>query len=373
MSLFGLGKPKSSVGLEIGSSTFRVALINSTPTGPFLANCGFVKVPRGAVAGGEIVDTEVVSYTLTELWRKVGLREKKVVIGVGNQKVVIRVVEMPYMEKSELKSALQFQAQDFIPIPIEDVILDYEIIDEYTVESGEKMFQILLVAAERNMIQTVVNAVEAAGLQPEAIDVSAFAIARAILPPKPPSVAEEPQRMEAVALLNIGAGITSVVIAENNVVKFARVLALAGDDFTQAIMDSFGITFEEAEDLKVRIGLSPLVGDRFIDIPSELLDRAEAVQDILEREATRFIGEVKRSFDYFMAQSPLEVKKLIVTGGSAKLKNFLAYLEKALGIEVAYGRPLDQFQISPKLSLEALKEDELSLAICLGLGLRGVE
>ncbi len=373
MSLFGLGKPKSSIGLEIGSSSFRVAVVNSTPSGPFLANCGFVKVPRGAVVGGEIVDAEVVTYTLTELWRKLGLRDKKVVVGVGNQKVVIRVVEMPYMEKSELKSALQFQAQDFIPIPIEDVILDYEIIDEYTVESGEKMFQILLVAAERNMIQTVVSAVEAAGLQPETIDVSAFAIARAILPPVTPSLAEEPHKVEATALLNIGAGITSVVVAENNVVKFARVIALAGDDLTQAIMDSFGITFEEAEDLKVRIGLSPLVGDRFIDIPSELLDRAEAVQDILEREATRFIGEVKRSFDYYLAQSPVEIKKLIVTGGSAKLKNLLAYLEKALQIEVGYGHPLEQFQVSPKLSLEALKEDELSLAICLGLGLRGVE
>ncbi len=373
MIFFGLGKPKFSVGLEIGSSSFRVAAVQPTPSGPFLANCGFIKVPRGAVAGGEIVDTEVVSYTLSELWRKVGLKEKRVVVGVGNQKVVIRVVEMPYMEKSELKSALQFQAQDFIPIPIEEVILDYEIIDEYTVESGEKMFQVLLVAAERNMIQKVVEAVEAAGLQPEAIDVSAFAIARAILPRRLPAVTEEPRPIEAVALLNVGAGITSVVIAENNVVKFARVIGLAGDDFTQAIMDSLGITFEEAEDLKIRIGLSPLVGDRFIDIPSELLDRAEVVQDILEREVTRFIGEVKRSFDYFMAQSPLEIKKLIVTGGSAKLKNFLAYLEKALGIEVTYGHPLEQFQISPQLSLEALKEDELSLAICLGLGLRGIE
>jgi type IV pilus assembly protein PilM len=367
------GSSKSGVGLEIGSSSFRVAELQGSSQSPTLTNCGFVKVPRGAVVGGEIVDTEVVSYTLSELWRKVGLREKKVIIGIGNQKVVIRVIELPYMEKQELKSALQFQAQDYIPIPIEEVILDYEVIDEFTRESGERMLQVLLVAAQREMIQNVVQAAEGAGLKPEVIDVSAFAISRVLLPPQPePSLAEEPKVPETVALVNVGAGISSVVIVEGRVVRFARVIALAGDDWTEAIADSFGITFEEAEELKVKIGLPPLVGDRFMNLPSELLDKAEMVQDVLEREVTRFIGEVKRSFDYYLAQSPVEIKRVLVTGGAAKLKHFVSYLEKALEVEVSYGKPLERVQLSPRLSREALEEDELSLAIPIGLALRGL-
>ena len=371
---FSFGSSKSGVGLEIGSSSFRVAELQGSTNSPILTNCGFVKVPRGAVVSGEIVDTEVVSYTLSELWRKVGLKEKRVVVGVGNQKVVIRVIELPYMEKQELKSALQFQAQDYIPIPIEEVILDYEIIDEFTRESGERMLQILLVAAQREMIQNIVQAVEGAGLKPEVIDVSAFAISRVLTPPPPPpSLAEEPTPPENIALVNVGAGISSVVIVENGVVKFARVIALAGDDWTEAIADSLGVTFEEAEELKIKIGLPPLVGDRFTGLPSELLDRAETVQDVLEREVTRFIGEIKRSFDYYLAQSPVEIKKVVLTGGAAKLKHFVSYLEKALEIEVSYGRALERVQISPRLSREALEEDELSLAIPIGLAMRGLK
>ncbi len=374
MGLFSFGKPGTAIGLEIGSSSFRVAQLRAAGELPMLVNCGLVRVPRGAVVGGEIVDTEVVSYTLSELWRKVGLRDKRVIVGVGNQKVVIRVIDFPYMEKQELKSALQFQAQDYIPIPVEEVILDYEVIGDYTTESGERMLQVILVAAQREMIQNVISAVEGAGLKPEVIDVTAFAIARSLLHElKPPSLTEEPRPAETTALINVGAGITSVVIAEESLVKFARVVPLAGDDWTQAVADSLGITFEEGEDLKVRIGLPPLVGDRFMDIPSELLDRAEVVQDVLEREVTRFIGEVKRSFDYYLAQAPVEMKRVIVNGGSAKLKNFVPYLEKALEVEVVFGHPLEKVQLSPRLSREALEEDELSLAISLGLALRGIE
>lgn len=374
MGLFSFGKPNTAIGLEIGSSSFRVAQLRAAGELPLLTNCGLVRVPRGAVVGGEIVDTEVVSYTLSELWRKVGLRDKRVIVGVGNQKVVIRVIDFPYMEKQELKNALQFQAQDYIPIPVEEVILDYEVIGDYTTESGERMLQVILVAAQREMIQNVINAVEGAGLKPEVIDVTAFAIARSLLhEKKPPSLAEEPRPAETTALINVGAGITSVVIAEEDLVKFARVVTLAGDDWTQAVADSLGVTFEEGEDLKVRIGLPPLVGDRFMDIPSELLDRAEVVQDVLEREVTRFIGEVKRSFDYYLAQTPVELKRVIVNGGSAKLKNFLPYLEKALEVEVVFGHPLEKVQLSPRLSREALEEDELSLAISIGLALRGIE
>lgn len=374
MGLFSFGKPNTAIGLEIGSSSFRVAQLRAAGELPLLINCGLIKVPRGAVVGGEIVDTEVVSYTLSELWRKVGLRDKRVIVGVGNQKVVIRVIDFPYMEKQELKNALQFQAQDYIPIPVEEVILDYEIIGDYTTESGERMLQVILVAAQREMIQNVISAVEGAGLKPEVIDVTAFAIARSLLHElKLPSLTEEPRPAETTALINVGAGITSVVIAEESLVKFARVVALAGDDWSQAVADGLGVTFEEGEELKVRIGLPPLVGDRFMDIPSELLDRAEVVQDVLEREVTRFIGEVKRSFDYYLAQTPVEIKRVIVNGGAAKLKNFLPYLEKALEVEVVFGHPLEKVQLSPRLSREALEEDELSLAISIGLALRGIE
>jgi type IV pilus assembly protein PilM len=342
-----------------------------------MVNCGSIKIPRGAVVEGEIVDIDVVSYSLSELWRKTGLSDKRVIIGIANQKIVIRLIEVPYMEKEDLKGALQYQVQDYIPLPVEEVILDFQVVGDYTVESGERMLQILLVAAQRDMINSVVAAVEKAGLRPEVIDVSAFAIVRSLL--GMPALAsqvlpEERPQEEAVALVNMGAGITSIVVAEKDIIRFARDIALAGDDLTEVLSDSLGVSFDEAEDLKIRVGLPPLVGDRFVNVPSELLDRAETVQDVLEREVLKFLSEIRRSFDYYLAQTPTaELRKVILTGSPAKLRYFRSYFEREIGLEILAGHPLDQVQISPRLAVEALKEDELSLAICIGLALGGLE
>lgn len=377
MGILSFGGSKGPIGLDIGTGTFRVAQLQSTKDLPLLVNCGSIKIPRGAVVEGEIVDIDVVSYSLSELWRKTGLSDKKVIIGIANQKIVIRLIEVPYMEKEDLKGALQYQVQDYIPLPVDEVILDFQVVGDYTVESGERMLQILLVAAQRDMINNVVAAVEKAGLRPEAIDVSAFAIVRSLLgaPALTPSVLpEEGPREEAVALVNMGAGITSIVVTEKGIIRFARDIALAGDDLTEVLADSLGVSFDEAEDHKIRVGLPPLVGDRFVNVPSELLDRAETVQDVLEREVLKFLSEIRRSFDYYLAQTPnAELKKVVLTGSPAKLRYFRSYFEREIGLEVLAGHPLDQVQISPRLAVEALKEDELSLAICLGLTLGGLE
>lgn len=378
MGIFSFGGSKGPIGLDIGTGTFRVAQLQSAKDLPLLTNCGSIKIPRGAVVEGEIVDIDVVSYSLSELWRKTGLSDKRVTIGIANQKIVIRLIEVPYMEKEDLKGALQYQVQDYIPLPVEEVILDFQVVGDYTVESGERMLQILLVAAQRDMINNVVAAVEKAGLRPEVIDVSAFAIVRSLL--GAPALAhqvlpeEERSQEEAVALVNMGAGITSIVVAEKGIIRFARDIALAGDDLTEVLSDSLGVSFDEAEDMKIRVGLPPLVGDRFVNVPSELLDRAETVQDVLEREVLKFMSEIRRSFDYYLAQTPAaELRKVILTGSPAKLRYFRSYFEREIGLEILAGHPLDQVQISPRLAVEALKEDELSLAICVGLALGGLE
>lgn len=376
MGIFSFGGSKGPIGLDIGTGTFRVAQLQPGRDAPILTNCGSIKIPRGAVVEGEIVDIDVVSYSLSELWRKTGLSDKRVIIGIANQKIVIRSIEVPYMEKEDLKGALRYQVQDYIPLPVEEVILDFQIVGDYTVESGERMLQILLVAAQRDMINNVVAAVEKAGLRPEVIDVSAFAIVRSLLgePAISPVLPEEKPREEVVALVNMGAGITSIVVAEKGIIRFARDIALAGDDLTEVLADSLGTSFDEAEDLKIRIGLPPLVGDRFVNVPSELLDRAETVQDVLEREVLRFMSEIRRSFDYYLAQTPTaELRKVVLTGSPAKLKYFRSYFEREIGLEVLAGHPLEHVQVSSRLSLEALKEDELSLAICLGLAMGGLE
>ncbi len=442
MGFISLGASKAAVGLDIGSNSFRVAKVVPGKDLPTLVAAGSIKVPRGAVAGGEILDLDVVSYSIQELMKKVGLKDKHVHIGVSNQKVVTRMIELPYMDTSELKSALQFQAQDYIPIPIEDVILDYEIIGEHMNAGGERMLQVLLVAAQRDMINTFVAVLEKAGLRPDSIDVAAFAAARTLhtsivtdalrqhsrkkeeIPQEQPVVMEQavaavagggdplldtegmvdefvgggapdtlpdhsgphdiekadPRENEAesvtaqrIALVDIGAGITNLVIMEDGQVRFARVVAVGGDDWTDALVEVLGLPFEEAEEAKVRVGLPPLSGDRYQDVPSELLDRAETIFNVLEREAMRFISEIRRSFEYFVSQSPgAEIDGVVVSGGAARLRSFAEYLARGLQTSVIEGRPLDSMNVHPKVMQEIGKEGDVAYSIATGLAVGGL-
>ncbi|MDP3014391.1 MAG: type IV pilus assembly protein PilM, partial [Candidatus Subteraquimicrobiales bacterium] len=252
MGNFSLRKPFMPVGLEIGTNTFRAVQIKSTPTLPIIMAYGSTKVPHGAVEEGEIVDIETVANVLSRLWKQAGFVGKKVILGVANQKVVARLIELPYMEKSELKGAIQFQAQEYIPIPVEEAIIDFQVVGEFINESEERMMEVLIVAGQKDMINSNVAALEKAYLRPEVIDVSSFAIVNSLLGTSP-AIFEE--GAESVALINIASGTTNIVVAEKGVPRFTRVTSLAGNDFTQAISDMLGVPFDEAEELKIKVGL----------------------------------------------------------------------------------------------------------------------
>ena len=181
MGLFSFGASAPPVGLDIGTDHIRAAQVKPGGTLPVLTGYGAVGLPMGAVVEGEIVDVDAVSSALKELWRRSALGSKDVAIGVSNQKVVVRLIDLPFMERAELQGAIQYQAQDYIPIPIEDAILDFQIIGDYMTSADEHMMEVLLVAAQRDMISNAVQAVESAGLKLTEIDVTTFAIVRALM------------------------------------------------------------------------------------------------------------------------------------------------------------------------------------------------
>lgn len=496
---------KTAIGVDIGSSSFRVARLTKGKDKPYLSALGSIRVPRGAIAGGEIIDEDVVAQSLAELWKKTGLKEKEIVFGVANQRVVVRLIDFPYMEPNDLKSAIQFQAQDFIPLPIEDVILDYQVIEEYFTESGDRMLQILLVAAQKGMVELFVRAAEKAGLKPVIVDMNAFATARALvgtvnftkthdteekqtsiekreeenvsvisLPIKdreekltesgeaptqqdkaglnmetavkpeelqvalgpsqtedsagdvnvtiePPELLElseespmmseettetidsftfiespededgsnkpsvvndggetvelrtELPRKEVTAIIDIGAGIANLIILESQNVKFVRVIGVGGDDWTQSIVELLGVSFEEAEELKQKVGLPPLTGDKYLEVPGAFIDKADAVYSALEREAVKFIGEIRRSFEYYVSQTGgNEVGEVIISGGASNLRNFTSYLESGLGVKVSRGNPLLKVEASNRLLEQVYAGEEYSYTIAIGLALRGL-
>lgn len=370
MANVAFGATPPPVGLDVGTDLVRVAQVRSGGGNPQLIAYGAVPLASGSVVEGEIVDPVAVMGSIKEAWRQSGIRSKDVAIGVSNQKVVVRLIELPFMEQSELAGAIQFQAQDYIPIPLEQAIIDFHVIGDYMTPSDEHMMEVLLVAAERDMIAGVVAAVEGAGLKLMQIDVSAFALVRALLGSSESWLSDEFDESSAVGIVHVGTGITNIAVVERGIPRFTRVSSLAGNYFSQALVAGLNVTFDEAESLKRRVGLPAVDGSGDIWGPDTLEKMA---QDILERETNKFIAEIRRSLDYYLTQvtQVRTIRKVVLTGSAATLANLSAYLERGLQTQVVFGDPLKFVDASGKVE-QAVQADVLGSATAIGLALGGV-
>ena len=148
--------PKTRIGLDVGSTAVRAAeLTEGSP--PTVIRAAQVPLAAGAVENGEVREAEAVSEALRELWTRGGFKSRKVWMGVGNQRVVVREIALPTMPEKELRQSLGFQVQEFIPMPVDEAVLDYHLIEEVEID-GRQMVRLLLVAAQKAMVDTLVAA-----------------------------------------------------------------------------------------------------------------------------------------------------------------------------------------------------------------------
>ncbi len=243
------------LGLDIGTGSVRVveAVLSSSPT---VTRVGEVPLPPGAVRDGEVLDTAAVGAAISELWRQTGLRGRDVRLGLTGSRVVVRVIELPAMPDDEMAGALRFSASDHIPIPLDDAVLDHAVLEP--VPSGEPgdqpMVKVLIAAAHRSTLDSLLAAVAAGGLRATAVDLVPFALVRALAaPPELEADATDhsaPPRPLAEAIVSVGAGLTTVVVHEGGIPRFVRTVAVGGDTLTAAIADELGLSTDAAEAAK---------------------------------------------------------------------------------------------------------------------------
>lgn len=369
-ALFGASSPP--IGLDIGTDHARAALIKPSASGYTLTAYGSVPMPYGSMVEGEIVDVQAVATTLRELWRHAGIRAKDVSVGVSNQKVVVRLVDLPFMGAEELAGAIQYQAQDYIPMPMESAILSHEVIGEFRTSADEHMMEVLLVAAQRDMIDTFVDAVDRAGLRLASVDVSSFAIVRALLGTDASGAFDDEGL--ATAVVHVASSLTSISVVERGVPRFTRISSLAGGQFTQAIASALDVTYEQAEELKIRVGLPAVDGSAEAVHEGIDADVAQAVHDCLEREVGKFVAEIRRSLDYYLTQTSKvkDIRRILLTGSNAQLLNLAAYLEKGLQTQVLLGDPLAHIDVSAAVR-QRVEDDRMGCATAIGLALGGLQ
>ncbi len=348
-------KKSTAIGLDISSSSAKVAEIEIDRGEAILTNLGIINLPEGIIRDGEIEDPESLSNLVRDLWARSGIKGRRVILGIANQKVIVRPIELPYMEREELDNALRFQVQEFIPIPTEDAVLDFEVIEEFMTAEEERMLTVLLVAAHRDMIQSFVETLQAAGLTLAAIDLKAFALPRSLLR-REYQLGEEGGEDESTCIVNVGAGVTNIVILKEKTPRFARFLLRGGNDFTAVLVDRMDLDPGEAEEIRTGKLANP-----------------EAAK-VLQQEIFNFVGEVRRSIDYYVAQTQeRNLTRVILSGSGSKTLNLPQEMNRGLRLPVEMGRPLQNLQLGRlAFTPEELADIESSVAVCTGLALREV-
>jgi type IV pilus assembly protein PilM len=347
-----------AVGLDIGTSGVRAAELALGGSPVTLERFGQVGLPPGAVRDGEVVDVDVVGAAIRQLWAQVRFSTKRVVLGVANQKVVVRQVDLPWLPAAELRSSLPFQVQDFIPMPVDKAILDYHPLEEFQSENGVRMLRMLLVAAARDMVTAAMAAVTKAGLTTVMVDLTPFAVLRALAP-----VDELGLDPEAEALVEVGAGVTNIVVHSGGVPRFVRILLMGGQDVTEAVAERMGVPLDEAEEVKQSLGMAvEPAGDGADDSPAGR---------VIEATGGAFVQEVRGSLDYYVAQpTAAPLRRIRLSGGGALLPGLAERLAAATRLPIESASPLERMRVGKTgLSAEQLHSVSSVASVPVGLAL----
>lgn len=341
------------IGLDIGTTQVRAAEVEfgsggpSARTRPRLVRVGVAQLPPGAVREGEVVERSTVGSTIKRLWAENKFGSKNVILGIGNQRVVVRDLDLPAMPMAQVRSSLPFQVQNLIPVAVDDAILDFLPVEMRSSEGGDVM-QGLLVAATKDTVTANTAAVETAGLRPVVVDLSAFALAR--------SMARGEALEHTVAIIDIGARVTTVAVVAYGVPRMVRMLPSGGQDITEAVAAAMQIPLDQAEVAKRSIGVGYSQGP-------ETQRAAEQTMTVV----SALVEAVRNTMVFYNSTHPgATVEHLLLTGGGSQLPGLGQYLATATRLPVTPGQPFDSID---RATDRRLVEQQHTLAIALGLAM----
>lgn len=331
-------KPKNRVGLDIGCSSVKMVEIASSGESSSLVCLGMRKA--SAAVRQPLVDA------IKSLSNEIRVTAKEAVISVSGPSVIVRFVSMPRMRDDELKSAIRFEAEKYIPFAINDCIVDHNVLRK---NDKEGKLEVLLVAAKKDFIMNKVSIAEECGFSVNAVDVDTFALSNAFLKNFPQATSSK-----TAALLDIGSSVTNVGIVRDQVLCFARDIAIGGDDFNQAISKALGMDIKAVEDVK----LSP----------------GERLQDVLactKSVANNLLDETRLSLSYYENQSGRGVDEIYISGGSSVLPGLEALFQEAFESKPVLWDPLNFLDKSRGgFNADLAAKARGSFAVAVGLALR---
>lgn len=320
-----------ALGVDVGTSAIKVAEVRRSGRGIELVRYGIAATPSGAVANGIILDRQATAGALASLLRTSGIRRRRAVASVTGPNVLARILRLPPIPEDEVKQAIRWEAERHLPFPVEEAVLDAQVVGEVN-EDGSRQLEVLLAAAPEATALTCIEMLEGAGLHVVAVELSALAMVRALSLRGMPGT---------VAMVNLGASTTEVAIVRGGVPQFTRTIAEGVGALLQGVRVASG-------------------GD-------EAAVPAAAFGDVLDA----LTAQLRRSFDFYRAQyGGHQIDRILLCGGGARAGSVDRHLALEMEIPVAVGSPLDGILLGRRLDADAVDRIAPQLVTAVGLALR---
>ncbi|HEX2671404.1 MAG TPA: type IV pilus assembly protein PilM [Polyangiaceae bacterium] len=351
-----MGEGRNLVGVDIGTASIKVCQVKETRKGLGLVRLGYAPLGPQVIVDGQVMDSGAVVETLQKVFHDAKIRQKECALSVSGQSVIIRKITVPMMTEAELEEQIQWEAEQHIPFDIKDVHVDYQVLRR---RAEASQMDLLLVAAKRDQIEEYAQLARNAKLKPLVCDIDAFTVQNLFeysrtLPPD-----------QTIALINVGASLSSLNIIANGVSAFTREIANGGNGITEEIQRTLNVPHDQAEAYKCGGSASADDPTRAGMVPQQVVQVIEAVSDTIA-------AEIQRSLDFFMATSGEgEISRIYVTGGSANLAALARAIERRARVSVETWSPVEKLTIEAKeVNPMLLQTRAAQLSVALGLSLR---
>jgi len=351
------GRNQSLVGLDVSASAIKMIELVRDAEGYRVESYGVEPLPENTVVDQNIVELDVVAEAIKRLKATSGFTAKWAAVAVSGSAVITKTIEVPAsLNEVQIEEQLLLEADQYIPYPLDEVALDFQVLGPSA--RSEDLLEVLLAACRREHVDARQAVLESAGLEPEVIDIEAHCVQRAIaLDLDLFSDPVEGQPQDVLAIVDIGADLTTLSVVQGSEVLYTREQMFGGRQLTDEIQAKYGLNTAEAGYAK-----------KFGGLPEDY------EVEVLAPFKEALLQQVMRSLQFFYsATSYNDVDRVVLAGGTANLVGLTDLIATRLGTPCSDANPFDNMRIGPKVDQERLMADAPAMMIACGLAMRDVD
>ena len=356
-----ISKKNQLIGIDIGSHSIKVAEIEDSKKGMLLRNFGMIGLPENAIVEGSIKEMEIVSSALKNLFDNLKIKNKNVATSISGYSVIVKKITVPKKEEKDLEESIQSESEQYIPFDINDVNLDFQILqpekeetEETEDEEKEELMDVLLVAAKKDIVEEYISLLHLTELNPIVLDIDPFALQNAF-------EISNHEQSDCHALVHIGAQQLTINVIQGGVSIFTRDSSYGGAQITMEIQETSNISYQEAEMIKL--------GAKSIET-----DQRPAIEEIFSTTVTKWTQEIKRALDFVATTfTDIKVENILLSGGASLLPGLNKYIGLETGLKTEMLNPFSNLEIKEKsFDIEYLNYSAPIAVISIGLALRSI-